>query len=188
MDRKGGAARSICLHWNGGICHQVRAPCCSFFTTLTDRFSFELVSTLNSLSEEACDVLRVLACLPSRGVDVNLLVDVLQKPATTVRTLLDEAATLGSVHITPQQKVEFIHDKHHQAALNLIAPDDRPRLCVTLANKLENRGDGYIFSRADLIIEATALDPGCYPIRKKAEISALAEQASEAELTMEHVL
>lgn len=188
MDRKGGAARSICLHWNGGICYQVRVPCCPFFATLTDRLSFELISTLNSLSEEACEVLRVLACLPSRGVDINLLVDVLQKPATTVRTLIDEAATLGSVHVTQTQKVEFIHDKHHQAALNLIAPDDRSKLCVTLANKLENRGDDYIFSRADLIIEATALDPDCYPIRKKAEISALSEQASGSKLTMENVI
>lgn len=132
-----------------------------------------LISTLNSLSEEAREVLRVLASLPSRGVEVGLLSDLVQKPAPIVRTLLDEAATLGSVHITRHQHVEFTHDKHQLAALSLIAADEKPKLCVMLAEKLENRGDDYIFSRADLIMEATILDPDCYPIPEKAKIRRL---------------
>jgi hypothetical protein len=140
---------------------------------ITQPDSVRCSSTLLSLSEEAREVLRILASLPSRGVDISLLSDILDKPATIVRTLLDEAATLGSVHITRHQKVEFVHDKHHQAAWNLIAPEERPQLSIMLANKLEKRGDDYIFSRADLIMEATALDPDCYPISEKARISKL---------------
>lgn len=174
MDRQGGTARSICLDWNGRVCHQVGARDIPIlYLSLIHRVVFDVNSTLKSLSEEAREVLRILASLPSRGVDINLLSDILQKPAATVRTLLDEAATLGSVHITRHQTVEFIHDKHHQAALNLIAPHERPKLCIMLADKLKNRGDDYIFSRADLIMEATALDPNCYPIPEKTEISKL---------------
>lgn len=116
--------------------------------------------------------------LPSRGVNIDLLSDILEKPASMVRTLLDEAATLGSVHITRHQNVEFIHDKHHQAAWNLIDLEERPQLCIMLANKLEKQGDDYIFSRADLIMEATSLDPDCYSIPDKARISKLSSHVS----------
>lgn len=78
--------------------------------------------------------------------------------------------------------MEFIHDKHHQAALNLVAPDERPNLCIMLANKLEKRGDDYIFSRADLIMEATALDPDCYSIPEKTRISELSPHVSRCPL------
>ncbi|KAJ9113617.1 hypothetical protein QFC22_005925 [Naganishia vaughanmartiniae] len=129
-----------------------------------------VTSTLKSLSEGAREVLTVLACLPSRGVGVHLLSELVEKPAPIVRTLLDEAATLGSVQITRQQQAQFTHDKHHQAALSLIAPEDKPGLYISLVKKLENKGGDFIFSRADLIMEATALDPGCYPIPEKATI------------------
>jgi hypothetical protein len=118
-------------------------------------------------------VLLILACLPSRGVDVNLLSELVDKPAPIVRTLLDEAATLGCVQITRQHYAQFTHDKHHQAALSLIAPEDKPRLYISLVKKLENKGGDVIFSRADLVMEATALDPDCYPIPEKAKISKL---------------
>jgi hypothetical protein len=155
---------------------------------LIDRIVSVSLSTLLSLSEEARDVLRILASLPSRGVDINLLSDVLEKPATIVRTLLDEAATLGSVHITRHQNVEFIHDKHHQAAWNLIAPEERPKLCIMLANKLEKRGDDYIFSRADLLMEATSLDPDCYPVLEKARIGELSLDVSWGPLIKDFAL
>lgn len=115
-------------------------------------------------------MLLVLACLPSRGVDVNLLSELVDKPAPIVRTLLDEAATLGCVQLT-QQHAQFTHDKHHQAALSLIASEDKPRLYISLVKKLENKGGDVVFSRADLVMEATALDPGCYPIPEKTKIS-----------------
>lgn len=113
----------------------------------------------------------VLACLPSRGVDVDFLSELVDKPAPILRTLLDEAATLGSIQITRQQHAQFTHDKHHQAALDLIAPEDKAALYISLVQKLESKGGDFLFSRADLIMEATALEPDCYPVPEKARIS-----------------
>ncbi|KAJ9105540.1 hypothetical protein QFC19_003522 [Naganishia cerealis] len=129
-----------------------------------------VTSTLKSLSAGAREVLMILACLPSRGVDVEFLSELVDKPAPVVLTLLDEASTLGSVLITRQQHVQFSHDKHHQAALSLISPEDKPELYISLAMKLEKKGSDFILPRADLIMEATAIDPGCYPVPEKTRI------------------
>ncbi|KAJ9096765.1 hypothetical protein QFC21_005035 [Naganishia friedmannii] len=140
-----------------------------------------VTSTLKSLSAGAREVLVVLACLPSQGVDVHLLSELVDKPSPIVRTLLDEASTLGSVQITRQQHAQFTHDKHHQAALDLIATEEKAELYISLARKLESKGGDFLFSRADLIMEATALKPDCYPVPEKARIIAdAAKRAARA--------
>ena len=124
-------------------------------------------STLRSLSEGSQEVLRVLATLPSSGVDIDLLADLVQKPPQTVCNLLDEAATIGAIHIKRNQRVQFTHDKHHQAALELITEQQKSTLYVTIFRKLEDKGDDYIFARAEL---ATQIDAACHPIFEKTRI------------------
>jgi hypothetical protein len=98
---------------------------------------------------------------------VDLLSDLVQKPSQKVCTLLDEAATLGAIRIKRNRRVQFTHDKHHQAALELITENHKSPLYVTILQKLEDKGDDYIFARADL---AMKVDSTCYPESEKTRI------------------
>lgn len=115
-------------------------------------------SVLNSLSQQARVVLCHLACLPSRGVEIALLAHLVNKTENTVRTLLDECATLGSIVIR-NTKVQFVHDKPHTAALGLIDPQEKPRLFAKIARNLEGLSTDYNFVRADMLLSAYHSDP-----------------------------
>ena len=103
-------------------------------------------------------VLCHLACLPSRGVEIALLSQLVHKSENTVKTLLDECASLGSV-IVRGTKVQFVHDKPHTAALALIDPQEKPRLFAKIARDLEGSSTDYSFLRADLYIQAREANP-----------------------------
>lgn len=103
-------------------------------------------------------VLCHLACLPSRGVEIALLAHLVNKTENTVRTLLDECATLGSIVIR-NTKVQFVHDKPHAAALGLIDPQEKPRLFAKIARNLEGLSTDYNFVRADMLLSAYHSDP-----------------------------
>jgi hypothetical protein len=103
-------------------------------------------------------VLCHLACLPSRGVEIALLAHLVNKTENTVRTLLDECATLGSIVIR-NTKVQFVHDKPHTAALGLIDPQEKPRLFAKIARNLEGLSTDYNFVRADMLLSAYHSDP-----------------------------
>jgi hypothetical protein len=91
--------------------------------------------------------------LPSRGVEIALLAHLVNKTENTVRTLLDECATLGSIVIR-NTKVQFVHDKPHTAALGLIDPQEKPRLFAKIARNLEGLSTDYNFVRADMLLSA----------------------------------
>lgn len=103
-------------------------------------------------------VLCHLACLPSRGVEITLLAHLVNISEGTVRTSLDECATLGSVTVRGT-KVQFVHDKPHAAALAFIDPQQKPRLFAKIARDLEGTSTDYSFLRADLFIQARSADP-----------------------------
>jgi hypothetical protein len=115
-------------------------------------------SVLNSLSQQARVVLCHLACLPSRGVEIPLLAHLTNKNENAVRSLLDECATLGSISIR-NNKVQFVHDKPHAAALALIDPQEKPRLFAKIARNLEGLSTDYNFVRADMFLSAYQSDP-----------------------------
>lgn len=125
------------------------------FARMPDQLDY---SVLNSLSQPARVVLCHLACLPSRGVEIALLAHLVNKTEGTVRTLLDECATLGSVVIR-NTKVQFVHDKPHTAALGLIDLQEKPRLFAKIARKLEGLSTDYNFVRADMLLSAYHSDP-----------------------------
>jgi hypothetical protein len=99
-----------------------------------------------------------LACLPSRGVEIALLAHLVNKSESTVKALLDECASLGSV-IVRGTKVQFVHDKPHAAALAFIDPTEKPRLFAKIARDLEGTSTDFSFLRADLFIQARTADP-----------------------------
>lgn len=102
-------------------------------------------------------VLCHLACLPSRGVEIPLLAHLTNKNENAVRALLDECATLGSISIR-HNKVQFVHDKPHAAALALIDPQEKPRLFAKIARSLEGVSTDYNFVRADMFLSAYQSD------------------------------
>lgn len=115
-------------------------------------------SVLNSLSEQARIVLCHLACLPSRGVNVPLLVHLTNLKENTIRSVLDECASLGIITVW-HDRVTFVHDKPHAAALALIDPQDKPRLLVKIGRCLEGFSADYGFAQADMLLGAWESNP-----------------------------
>jgi hypothetical protein len=166
MDCTGGTAGSVCHNRSRCIRDQVSWSHIASTWRLAD-LVLACSSTLNSLSEGTREVLRVLAPLPSSGIDIDLLSDLVQKPSQMVCNLLDEAATIGAVRIKTNRRVQFTHDKHHQAALGLITEQHKSTLYVTILQKLEDKGDDYIFARADLAMQ---IDSTCFSPSEKTRI------------------
>lgn len=115
-------------------------------------------SVLNSVSEQARAVLCHLACLPSRGVNVPLLVHLTNLKEDLIRTVLDECASLGIVTVW-SERVTFVHDKPHAATLALIDPRDKPMLLVKIGRRLEGYSADYGFAQADMLLGAWESDP-----------------------------
>ncbi|KAJ9093692.1 hypothetical protein QFC21_006288 [Naganishia friedmannii] len=140
---------------------------------------------LNSLSQQARVVLCHLACLPSRGVEIPLLAQLTNKNENAVRALLDECATLGSINIR-HNKVQFVHDKPHAAALALIDPQEKPRLFAKIARSLEGVSADYNFVRADMFLSAYQSDPSLLELLEvvKAAVKAARQAAASAALDL----
>lgn len=115
-------------------------------------------SVFNGLSSSARLLLRYLACLPSRGVEVSLLARLINKSDAGIRSLLDECVASGSTEVT-DHRVQFVHDKPHAAVLASISRNDRPKLFVTIARGLEGISTDYNFVQADMLLSAFDVDP-----------------------------
>lgn len=103
-------------------------------------------------------VLCHLACLPSRGVSISLLVHLTGLKDNTIRSVLDDCASLGIVTVWHDQ-VTFVHDKPHTATLALIHPQDKPMLLVKIGKRLEGFSADYGFAQADMLLGAWESDP-----------------------------
>lgn len=111
-------------------------------------------STILSLSPECKRLLQILGCLPSRGIEVELLARLADLPsAYAARQRLGEATSIGIVTLRDDQ-VQFSHDRHHQGALDTLSTDDRARWCLELASHLDREGGDWEFLTADMLIFA----------------------------------
>lgn len=134
---------------------------------------FDPFSSFNSLSQSAQLLLSYLACLPSRGVALALLERLMDRSEATVRSLIQECSTLGTITLV-DQKVRFSHDKLHAGALAMIDSAERPRLLLKIARDLDGLSMDYKFLQADMLLTAFETDPRLISSR---EVAALGEQS-----------
>lgn len=99
-------------------------------------------------------LLQILGCLPSRGVEIDLLARLADLPSgKAARQSLQEAISIGIVTIQGGT-VQFSHDRHHQAALDTITPERWAEWNLDLANRLSAEKGDFDFLIADMLISA----------------------------------
>ncbi len=112
---------------------------------------------LSSLPSEVKTVIKVLACLPSRGVPVSLLSALTEMTTSKVQSSLLDAAQVGCVAMANDGTVTFTHDRMQAAALNLIHSSEALELHLKVGRKLQTLGGEYIFTATDSLLTARKL-------------------------------
>ncbi|KAJ9094752.1 hypothetical protein QFC21_005910 [Naganishia friedmannii] len=142
-------------------------------------------SVLNNLGEQAKTILCYLACLPSRGVDISLLSRLTGKREGAVYPILENCVTMGIVSIG-SDKVRFVHDKPHSAALAMIDAQDKPNLLLKIGRGLEGMSADFEYIIADMLLNAADSKPdGLEPVEiARATVKAARQAAKSAALDL----
>lgn len=107
------------------------------------------------------ELLRRLACLPSRGVKVDLLAKTAKLSHGATRLCLKSAVDSGIIRIL-NDEVLFSHDRHHLAAIASTKEVEKQELYLAVADSLDGLSSPeLIFVRADLLYKAYKLDESC---------------------------
>jgi hypothetical protein len=123
------------------------------------------VRTFSLFGSELQNALQRLACLPSRGVKIELLAKVLKRSPDLTRQSLKTAIDSGIIRII-KDEVVFSHDRHHLAVIASIRQLDKVGLHLSVADALEGLSSPELnFVRADLLLSAYTLDPNCVALR-----------------------
>lgn len=93
---------------------------------------------------------------------MSLLERLMHKRGASIRILIQECSTLGSIAFVDQH-VRFVHEKLHASVLRTIDSAERPKLLVAIARVLEGMSPEYKYLQADMLLDAYESDPEILP-------------------------